>query len=77
MQTIPIKLTATAMAEVRKLADYYTAQGCGPDDTLDDPLGHFIELAIMEAGRAVKIQKAREEDQDSALHPGPRGRLKD
>lgn len=62
MQTITIQLTDKALAEVRTLADHYAALGCGPDDFTDDPLGHVVEMAIMEASRAVKIGAAREGD---------------
>lgn len=62
MQTITIKLTDKALAEVRNLTAHYKALGCGPDGPLDDPLGHVIELAIMEAARAMKTREAREGD---------------
>ena len=53
MQTITIELTDKALAEVRKLADHYKAQGCGPDTPRDDPLGHAIEIAILDAAREI------------------------
>ncbi|MDE0680281.1 MAG: hypothetical protein OXI11_08725 [Gammaproteobacteria bacterium] len=62
MQTITIKLTDKALAEVRKLGDHYAALGCGPDGPLDDPLGHVIELAIMDAARGARDMAAQEGD---------------
>lgn len=62
MRTITIELTDRALAEVRQLADHYKDAGCGPDGPLDDPLGHAIEIAIMEAARTRAIEVGTEDE---------------